>query len=187
MRRTYRLFVAGTLLLMFLGSASLFVRSFWISDQVWASTAVPDTPALRHWTARCDSGRVFLARMEGTDFNLPKPGLYRWTDSAHGGTNITDRPMKGDEKLWNSAGFSFYSRPAWRRQLYTTTAVLIPRWVIVAGLGFSLLLAIWIARPCLKPPAAGLCRKCGYDLRATPDRCPECGTIVTVDFPAASK
>ena len=54
----------------------------------------------------------------------------------------------------------------------------IDRWRVIIVL--AALPALWCAkRYGVRPRPAGHCAACGYDLRATPDRCPECGAVPT--------
>jgi hypothetical protein len=64
------------------------------------------------------------------------------------------------------------------------SAALIPWWFVSPPL--ALLPALWLRRRLVtrRRPAMGRCLACGFDLRATPDRCPECGTAVP-EKPAA--
>jgi hypothetical protein len=43
------------------------------------------------------------------------------------------------------------------------------------GIMFLVASVCGIMRRVRRPAPTGLCHVCGYDLRATPDRCPECG------------
>ena len=67
----------------------------------------------------------------------------------------------------------------------------IPQWDAFMTLGFPvellcLALAVWIVLRDVRTRrhAPGGCTACGYDLRGTPDRCPECGTPAAIP-PAA--
>jgi hypothetical protein len=57
--------------------------------------------------------------------------------------------------------------------------VYIPLWLLSFVLALPWILVAMIRRAYRQP--AGMCVRCGYDLRATPDRCPECGTSVSIE------
>jgi hypothetical protein len=87
-------------------------------------------------------------------------------------------PHFGPPPFWERFGI-FVNRYNDERQMYTNyqlsvTAPFWSLWVITAPFPIWFLIRY---RPRRSRPA-GTCSHCGYDLRATPDRCPECGTMV---------
>jgi len=170
-------FLTALSLLLFVATAVLWVRSYVLSDKFarWHPGGV--------YSARTARGHLVVEMWRG-DRSL-RPGerygfVYERDDVYPAALEVIPRlyvypdPSVSESK-WHRAGFGWYTRR--RVDGVMSAAASAPFWALAAAsvalpLGRA---ASWLIRARRRRKRPGLCPACGYDLRATPDRCPECG------------
>ena len=152
-----------------MATLTLWVRSYWIGDEVARL-------ANRH-------GQYFsLSRGRYTYFASETPvaretpqWAHRHYDDPHALDRSDDAVEGRIAARAGSRGFRLWQF-AVRRTAAGALLVKLPLWL--PALLLAIVPTLWILRRRNHPPS-GSCAHCGYDLRATPDRCPECGRATT--------
>jgi hypothetical protein len=176
-RRLFNLAAAASLVMM-LAVVGLWVRSYW-EPMTWLRRD-------QHAPTKCerddwfgfDRGRcLWVSRVHFSD-TVKRTGTS-WESCG--------RELDGSVPILNAyvapngyyvLGFIwkcdtlFLNAPGWER------VIAIPMYVLCAVLAITPASAVWGALRREQWDYNGRCRRCGYDLRATLDRCPECGRIV---------
>jgi hypothetical protein len=163
--------------------------ALWISTRRWGCLAA--------YTADDRTGRREAlgigAEQHGLNFFVTR-GTSHWGLGFESETYAVSSSLdfygaRHDPNKVEFAGFRHFSYQDRRTggAFYVST---VPYWFagIVTALPPVVWLRAWVKRRRLRRARSNLCASCGYDLRATPDRCPECGTVpsATTDAPARS-
>jgi hypothetical protein len=150
-------------LLLCVATVIIWVRSIRVRNSLYRETTWHGRDSLVHEHFTSSNGAVWFTSFDGTCPVSARSGpLNSWNWSVEPRGSAEEEPHGWWFRLRRSNyEFHLYA-PYWP----LLTAALIPPLWWLAG---------WTSRgQCRK---LGHCPVCGYDLRATPDRCPECGAI----------
>ena len=167
-----------------LATAALWVRSYWASDGFLYSRNQNIS------IGRCLRGKLSILTVEGRG-NVAGFEWVRWAHLVDMEINsiapgaFGSGSDRGDTNM-RFAGFhyqrltqSYLVRQPLRLQDFPSRLLTFPFWPMCLIGVWPILPAVYRRVKAIRPGnPLGTCRKCGYDLRATPNRCPECGTDV---------
>jgi hypothetical protein len=178
-------------LLLAVTTACLWLHLQWVGHSLLVKNVNESTNTVAFWSAAATRSTVYVARQQFA-FELPGgaailarqyesdqgwSGSYRWTT------------MDGKSDFISESTLGFYFRRL--EPIRDTNAdgpfecrslsVEIPFWFLFLAFSVASIPQVrWYLkyRRSLLRRSATQCAHCGYDLRATPDRCPECGHAV---------
>jgi hypothetical protein len=188
MKRMLANLAAAMSLLLCAATIAIWIRSYWVGDQLHRSrwTIV----ALLDGTQQMHSFEIFFVASRGGFLIESRVQDAHWTQHDSmlpAGVSVerswTTHPPKELEYTdlrvpWWRLGFGYHVANYGRGYVATNHDLWFPAWSV--ALIFAVLPAVRIIRGRRRRRRSkeNRCLNCGYDLRATPDRCPECGTIV---------
>ncbi|HEY7089832.1 MAG TPA: hypothetical protein VH518_17170 [Tepidisphaeraceae bacterium] len=168
-RRLFTLLSAVSLLLC-MATVGLWVRSYWAFDVLTRFTLTDDHAlhGVIFWTQHGSCAlRRSVAGRQAIPFNYPHLGEWQWNVNSNQnplGTLRYGFIFDRDERGGPNSGY------------YRWMTIGVPLWLL--AIFFAVCPTWWLVRELRRRAAlraVGRCKNCGYDLRATPDRCPECG------------
>jgi hypothetical protein len=201
MRRRVFTIVSAVSLVLCLATAMLWVRSYWAADSATMTRShkyeIVSTNGIVLWGVWTNyaatvkivdesSTSTSVSVLKGAQRPYPQntvaisignPGSVTLPSTAAGSDAWSQSKVnQGVVDITPGAPSVARGRPSYEdghgciirdRLLVMVTGTLPLTWLIVE----------YYRRAQRRRQLRGLCRRCGYDLRATPDRCPECGLV----------
>ena len=145
----------------------------------YASQYLPDTPANGGWRVRSSHGELEIYRYQpplaglipfGKPLPPSMPGPAPFTGISVVEPHFAGMITYGSGAAWMQSSTIRYASFGVR---YMLLCLVLAAALLITGA------TLYASRP--RRRRAGFCPACGYDLRASPDRCPECGVLVVME------
>jgi hypothetical protein len=181
MKRPLLSIATAVSLIAFIATATACVCGIWRSDSLWRQTVYVDSAGVMHpgglVSVTAQAGGISMTRVRPVA-PLEDERRARTTVQWHGGPSA---PAGFPRTAWIWGG---YFRDSWvsstPQDSIAVRTLFVPYWPILgASAALPLRAAVGIVRR-RRRVSPGCCARCGYDLRASPARCPECGAVPQV-------